>query len=643
MRFGTVALPLLIGCSGSKGEDSNWAADDTVVCVPSAEVCNGVDDDCDGLIDNQTVWYEDADGDLYGNTAVSQVACEAPSGFVADGTDCDDTVAAVHPGVEESCNGVDDDCNGVIDDDAIDAVPWYLDADSDFYGDLAVTALACETPSGFVDDATDCDDEDAAVNPGAEEICDNGKDDDCDGQAEECRLSGTLDLGDVATEIGDENGAWDYRISLSGGCDVNGDGIDDLLVGVPDPMLMEEYNPTEGDPGAVFVVIGGAAMPSTLADAWSRISPEAYEDTGFDVSCAGDVTGDGHDDIWIGAPAAGGDGDYHGVVYLVTNAAEGETSITDAAASISGTETDSWAGQRIDAGSDLTGDGAPDVVFSESSYGSSSVALTRLRIFTATTVGTHGAEEASATIEVSTSPYIQAFDSHGDFDGDGIADVAMGTYTSGSTTGSVYVFSGPLSGSLPYTDADAEFDNAGDESAFTATAFDVAATGDLDGNGLDDLAVGYTQGGAGTGEGEVFVMSGPWSGVGHLADSVAHFSGEHADDAVGGCVAGAGDVDGDGAPDLLVTAPGYDFGSGRSNGAAYLFYGPLSGELSLAEGALLAGHTQNEVTGLECAGVGDLNGDGNADLAITAEGSFDFSLNRVASPGLVYFVPGGGF
>ena len=232
---------------------------------------------------------------------------------------------------------------------------------------------------------------------------------------------------------------------------------------------------------------------------------------------------------------------------------------------------------------------------------------------------------------------IHSFDSHGDFDGDGIADLVVGTGTR-SATGSVYIFAGPLSGTITDTDADASLDNAGDESAVTATAFEVAAAGDLDHNGLDDLAVGYTEGGAGTGEGELFVMSGPWSGVGHLVDSAAHVSGEHAYDNLGTCVANAGDVDGDGVADILVSAEGYDV-----DGAAYLFYGPLSGELSLTSGAMFVGHTEHQGTTMNCAGAGDLNGDGNADLAIAAGGTWDFSLNRVESPGRVYFVPGGGF
>ncbi|MFH1470091.1 MAG: MopE-related protein, partial [Pseudomonadota bacterium] len=156
----------------------------------ATELCNGTDDDCDGTTDEDDaadalIWYADADGDTYGDAASATEACTLPSGHVADATDCDDTNAAVNPGATEVCNGTDDDCDGTTDeDDAADALTWYADADSDGYGDAASTTLACTLPAGYLADDTDCDDTDAAVNPGATEQC-NGTDDDCDGTTDE--------------------------------------------------------------------------------------------------------------------------------------------------------------------------------------------------------------------------------------------------------------------------------------------------------------------------------------------------------------------------------------------------------------------------------------------------------------------------
>ncbi len=111
--------------------------------------------------------------------------CEQPSGTVTDATDCDDSDGHTFPGADEYCDGHDDDCDGEIDEDeALDVATWYADTDNDGYGDSATTDLSCDQPSGFVSDASDCDDSDKFVHPGADEYCD-GHDDDCDGDVDE--------------------------------------------------------------------------------------------------------------------------------------------------------------------------------------------------------------------------------------------------------------------------------------------------------------------------------------------------------------------------------------------------------------------------------------------------------------------------
>jgi hypothetical protein len=164
---------------------------DAEVHPDATELCNGVDDDCDALVDEDdedladaSVWYVDVDGDGYGDPDVQLEACDAPTGAVADATDCDDGAASINPGATEVCNGVDDDCDALIDDDddsLVGAWTWYADGDGDGYGDPSAssTAEGCEAPDGMVADATDCDDGAASINPGATEVC-NGVDDDCD-------------------------------------------------------------------------------------------------------------------------------------------------------------------------------------------------------------------------------------------------------------------------------------------------------------------------------------------------------------------------------------------------------------------------------------------------------------------------------
>ena len=152
-----------------------------------AEVCDGLDNDCDGTADvgasDAPTWYADADGDGYGDAAVTAVACEAPAGHVADATDCDDDAPSAHPGGVEVCDGLDDDCDGAVDDGALDAEDWWTDGDGDTWGAGAPTA-ACTAPAGTVGRDGDCDDADATAWPGAAETCD-GADDDCDGTVDE--------------------------------------------------------------------------------------------------------------------------------------------------------------------------------------------------------------------------------------------------------------------------------------------------------------------------------------------------------------------------------------------------------------------------------------------------------------------------
>jgi hypothetical protein len=158
---------------------------------PSAlEICNGYDDNCDGLIDDddpgihgQSEWYADEDGDGFGTLNLITLACEQPDGFVDNADDCDDNNPYIYPTAEEVCNGFDDNCDGLIDDDdpfVEGQEEWYGDYDHDGYGDAAFIILSCEQPDGFVDNADDCDDSDSEINPGIDETC-NGIDDNCDG------------------------------------------------------------------------------------------------------------------------------------------------------------------------------------------------------------------------------------------------------------------------------------------------------------------------------------------------------------------------------------------------------------------------------------------------------------------------------
>ena len=153
---------------------------DAAINPDAAEICNGIDDNCDGNIDEglSQVFYIDSDGDGYGSSASTVLACVAPNGYVADSTDCNDNNSAINPGAAEICNGIDDNCNGSIDEGAL--LTFYEDNDGDGYGDANNSVQACSMPNGYVNNNTDCNDSSAAIHPGASETC-NNLDDNCNG------------------------------------------------------------------------------------------------------------------------------------------------------------------------------------------------------------------------------------------------------------------------------------------------------------------------------------------------------------------------------------------------------------------------------------------------------------------------------
>lgn len=189
MRAGLLLFFLLSCFPRKTGSDTSDLANP--VC--GVEICdNGLDDDCDGFIDeldpDKDRWYVDDDGDGYGIGSVV-LSCEQPNGYVDNHEDCDDTDPDVNPDADELCDGEDNNCDGEVDEDsAIDATTWYYDGDDDGFGVVENSVTSCFALEDYVAYSGDCDDDNAEVSPGAIEWCgyppasEDGIDNDCDGE-----------------------------------------------------------------------------------------------------------------------------------------------------------------------------------------------------------------------------------------------------------------------------------------------------------------------------------------------------------------------------------------------------------------------------------------------------------------------------
>ena len=166
-------------------------------CAAEELVCDGMDDDCDDIVDEGVLInaFRDADGDGSGDVAFPMSVCELSDGVVDNSDDCDDTCEDCFPGATETCNGRDEDCDDAVDEMVLRT--FYLDSDGDSFGDPDTTMMACRAPEDYVNNRDDCNDSCSACNPDRAEICD-GKNNDCDedGRTDEdfdCRRGVMLD------------------------------------------------------------------------------------------------------------------------------------------------------------------------------------------------------------------------------------------------------------------------------------------------------------------------------------------------------------------------------------------------------------------------------------------------------------------
>lgn len=252
--------------------------------------------------------------------------------------DCDDGDPTRFPLAQETCNSIDDDCDGTADEEAIDAPRWYLDADGDSVGTNKTVEQTCVAPSGYSAEATDCDDQNADVNPSATEVPYNGIDEDCSGadlvdvdgdgfagEGEDCDDS-SADRFPGALEICFDDVDQDCDGVDSFDCD--GDGVDAIEAGGSDcddddatthPGAAESWHDAGEDNDCDGRIDDPIALDARNADVVIG-EPTSSGYTGGRVGSVPDFDGDGLEEVWVTAPYDSTGGALAGAVYLLPSA-----------------------------------------------------------------------------------------------------------------------------------------------------------------------------------------------------------------------------------------------------------------------------------------------------------------------------------
>ena len=435
--------------------------------------------------------------------------------------------------------------------------------------------------------------------------------------------------------------------SVSAVGDFNGDGFDDLIVGAP----LNDAGGTNS--GAVYLLYGHAGgfsaidLSNPAAGAGFKIIGDHDGDTaGLNVAGAGDVNGDGFDDIILEAGQPGMLG--YGIgnkAYVIFGHAGGSQTVdlSNLAASagvvINGPFTNKDG--SVAAAGDVNGDGFADVVIASpelqnTHLGAAYVIFGKASGFGAVDINNLGANGFLVDASHGTFAVGQSVASAGDVNGDGFDDLIIGAQSSGfyygyGATPSAFVIFGKETG-FGTVDLSALAPSAGFQIkggySYGNYSFAVSGAGDINGDGFADIVVGraYDNGRAGA----AYVVYGKASGFGTIdvtnlaPDAGFAIHGVAAQDLAGLSVAAAGDVNGDGFADIMIGAPLADAG-GIDAGAAYLIFGRAGGfaaidlaNLSPSVGITFLGDAPDDRAGFSVSGAGDLNGDGFADLIVGA-------------------------
>jgi len=396
-------------------------------------------------------------------------------------------------------------------------------------------------------------------------------------------ILGTSDGGSNEDRLG-------FSVSSAG--DINGDGYSDVVIGVIG------YNALTG---AAYIYYGSSTGLSKSSPAPAILSVGGSATVGWSVAGAGDINGDGYDDVIVATPQANGD---QGAVYIYLGSPSGIANGASPTATLTGVNPNDNFGTSVASAGDVNGDGYYDIIVGAPNAGVNSQGVAYLYMGSSTGI----LSSASADTLYGVADFVGlgiSVASAGDVNGDGYSDIIIGAY--GNNT--AYVFKGSKTGIANNATADYVLTGSG------TFGISVSSAGDVNGDGFSDVIVGaYTDAG---GSGTASVFLGSSGGLSNVPATV--LTGLTSVDQFGTSVSSAGDVNGDGYSDVIIRATLATSNAGAQTGAAYIFLGGSAGLSStIATSFLDEGSTDAKLEGFNfrrsVASAGDVNGDGYSDV-----------------------------
>ncbi|MBN2483307.1 MAG: FG-GAP repeat protein [Candidatus Omnitrophica bacterium] len=418
----------------------------------------------------------------------------------------------------------------------------------------------------------------------------------------------------------DQADAWMGYYATATAGDVDGDGYSDVIVGAP------FYDNGENDEGRVFLYQGSSTGLSFTAD-WTGESDVVDAYFGHHVATAGDINGDGFSDVVIGAPfstftnPAGG----IGRAYLYYGSSS-TLSLSPDWTHQTGQAGD-WFGFTCESAGDVNADGYSDIIVGAGSYDNGELDEGAAFAYYGSASGLPGVPDWTTEGNLASADYGWAVSTAGDVNGDGYSDVIVGadTYANGQVNeGKIFVYYGDPAGLslVPDWTYESNYANA-------YLGVDIGTAGDVNNDGYSDVMVGaYAYSNGEVNEGAAFSFYGSASGLSLVPNWQTESN--QANAWYGYFVDTAGDVNGDGYSDVIVSAPLYDNGE-NDEGMTFLYQGGSSGLSSVADWTGESNQA-NAHFSTPASFAGDVNGDGYSDVIIAAP---DFTNGQVQE-GQVY-------